>query len=185
MMMKNILTILFLVCIFKMFSIGVVLADADPSDVEKEAAVYRLYASYEHEFPAIRGISAQSALVLHQQGQAVFVDVRKPAEMEVSMLPDAVSEREYKTHPDRFQNKTVIAYCTIGLRSGEFAEKMAEQGIIVLNMEGGILAWLWAGGILQDAGGRTVKQVHVYADKWDLAPVGYDTVRFGFWQRLF
>jgi sodium/bile acid cotransporter 7 len=183
--MKNILTILFSLCVFVMFSKGVALADTDPGDAEKEAAVYRLYASYEHRFPAVRGISAEGARSLHQQGRVIFVDVREPAEMDVSMLPDAVSKREYSAHPDRFQNKTAIAYCTIGLRSGEFADKMAEQGITVFNMEGGILAWLWAGGILQGAGERTVEQVHVYAEKWDLAPSGYKTVRFGFWQRLF
>jgi len=71
-MMKKILTILFILCVFAMFSKGAVLADGDLSDVEKEAAVYRLYASYEQRFPAVRGISAQSALDLHQQGQAAF-----------------------------------------------------------------------------------------------------------------
>ena len=183
--MKKILTILFLLCVFVMFTKGAVFAEADLGEAEKEAAVYRLYASYEHRFPEVRGISAEEARDLHQLGQVIFVDVREPAEMDVSMLPDAVSEREYNAHPNRFLNKTVVAYCTIGLRSGEFAEKMAEPGVTVFNMEGGILAWLWAGGILQGAEERTVNEVHVYAEKWDLAPFGYKTVRFGLWQRLF
>ena len=155
------------------------------NDAEKKEAVYRLYESYQDGFPEVRSISAQEAQDLHGQGQVVFVDVRKPAEMEISMLPGAVSERVYETQADQFKDRTVVAYCTIGFRSGEFAEKMAEKGVMVLNLEGGILAWVWEGGILHNAAGQTVKQIHVYAEKWDLAPAGYATTRFGFWQRVF
>lgn len=184
-MIKSILAISIVICGFLMFSNGLVLADAEMSGAEKEAAVYRLYATYEHEFPAVTGISARKALSLHQQGKVVFVDVRKPAEREISMLPGAVSEEAYEMRGAQIKDRTVVAYCTIGYRSGKFAEKMAEKGLMVFNLEGGILAWVWEGGRLQDAGGQTVKQVHVYAEKWDLAPGGYATTRFGLWQRLF
>lgn len=184
-MMKSILAIPFYLFVFAMLSNGVAFAGSTNGDAEKKAAVYRLYESYQHEFPSAKSISAQQALDLQRQGRVVFVDVRKPAEMEISMLPSAVPAKDYSLSQDRFKGKIVVAYCTIGYRSGMFAEKMAEQGATVLNLEGGILAWLWAGGKLHDAGGRTVKRVHVYAEKWDLAPVGYATSQFGFWQRLF
>ena len=152
---------------------------------EKRTAIFRLYASYMDEFPEVRGISALQAMALHRRGAVVFVDVRKPAEMEISTLPGAVGADAFRAHPDRYRGRTAVAYCTIGYRSGLFAKKMAEQGVPVFNLEGGILAWLWEGGELLDAGGGAVKRVHVYAQKWDLAPPGYETIRFGFWQRLF
>ena len=105
--------------------------------------------------------------------------------MEISTLPGAESAEEYETNADQIKDRTVVAYCTIGYRSGEFAEKMAEKGLMVFNLEGGILTWVWEGGILHNAAGQTVKQVHVYAEKWDLAPLGYETTQFGFWQRVF
>jgi rhodanese-related sulfurtransferase len=184
-MTKHIPAIPIVICGFLVFATGVVLADADLGGAEKEATVYRLYAAYEQEFPAVTGISARKALNLHQQGRVIFVDVRKPAEREISTLPGAVSAEAYEMRGARIKDKTVVAYCTIGYRSGKFAEKMAEKGLMVFNLEGGVLAWVWEGGRLQDAGGQTVKQVHVYAEKWDLAPAAYETTRFGFWQRLF
>ena len=183
--MKSILAIPFFLFVLVIFSNGVVLADADLGEAEKEAAVYRLYTSYEHAFSAVRSISAREALDVYRQGKAVFVDVREPAEMEISMLPGAVSVEDYETRAGQIKDKRVIAYCTIGYRSGEFAEKMVERGVMVFNLEGGILAWVWEGGVLHNAAGQAVKQVHVYAEKWDLAPAGYATTRFGFWQRLF
>ena len=160
-------------------------ARADLGEAEKKAAVYRLYASYEHVFPGGRGISAREAIRWHQQGQVVFVDVREPAETEISMLPGAVRAAAYASRAGQFKGRTVIAYCTIGYRSGKFAEKMAEKGVTAFNLEGGILAWVWEGGRLNNAAGQTVKQVHVYAEKWDQAPAAYKTTTFGFWQRLF
>ena len=182
--MKNNLRNLLVLCVCMAISMGVIFAD-DLTDADKEAAVYQLYAAYEHEFPGVKGISAQTAMALLHQGQVVFVDVRKPAEKEISTLPGAVGEQDYQINADRFKGRTVVAYCTIGYRSGAFAEKMAEKGAEVFNLEGGILAWMWAGGVLHDATGRPVKKAHVYAEKWDLAPAAYETTRFGFWQRLF
>ena len=50
----------------------------------------------------------------------------------------------------------------------------AAQGITVLNLRGGILAWTHAGGSLRDRDGET-RRLHVYGRKWDLAPRGYET----------
>ena len=40
----------------------------------------------------------------------------------------------------------VVAYCTVGYRSAQFAERMASvEGVHVKNLEGGIWAWAAAG----------------------------------------
>lgn len=185
--MKRKVGIQLIFCVMALCLSGLVSAGSagESAAGEKREAVFRLYASYEHEFPSVKSISAQQALALHRQGQVVFVDVRTSDEKAVSLMPGAVGAEAYKTDPARYEGRTVVAYCTIGYRSGVFAEKMAAQGVAVLNLEGGVLAWLWEGGELVDGAGRAVKRVHVYAQKWDLAPPVYETATFGFFQRWF
>ena len=40
----------------------------------------------------------------------------------------------------------MIAYDTVGYRSGLFVEKMRQKGISIANLKGGLLGWLHAGG---------------------------------------
>ncbi|MEO1465267.1 MAG: rhodanese-like domain-containing protein, partial [Cyanobacteria bacterium J06633_1] len=68
-----------------------------------------------------------------------------------------------------------IAYCTIGYRSGLYAQKLAQQGIEVLNLEGSLLAWSHVGGELVNATGRTNK-VHVFGRQWRLTSEDYEPV---------
>lgn len=159
--------------------------DSEMSDTKKKEAVYRMYAGYKKDFPRVRDISPQQAMAWLKQGTVVFVDTRKPAEMAVSMLPGAVSKQDFLNHPDQYKDKTAVAYCTISYRSGVFALEMAKQGITVVNLQGGILAWILEGGRVYDESGKEVERVHVYGDKWDLAPAGYETVKFSLWEQMF
>ena len=164
---------------------GVARADREMSDAEKKETVYRMYAGYKKDFPEVRDISPQQAMALLKQDRVVFVDTRKPAEMAVSMLPGAVSEKDFLNHPERYRDKTIVGYCTISYRSGQFASEIAKQGIPVINLRGGILAWTLEGGKVYDRNGKEVKRIHVYGDKWDYAPTGYESVKFGLWQQIF
>ncbi len=154
-------------------------------DAARKDAVYRMYGEYKRDFPSVRDISPIEARKRFDQGGVVFVDTRKPAEMAVSALPGAVTQGEFTKHPERFFGKTVIAYCTISYRSGLFARDLAHRGIEVLNLKGGILAWILEGGQVNDAQGNPTRRVHVYGDKWDFAPSGWESVKFSFWEQMF
>jgi sodium/bile acid cotransporter 7 len=162
-----------------------VFGNKDMPDDEKIEAVYRMYAGYKKDFPAVEDISPQQAAELLNQGMVVFIDTRKPEEMTVSALPGAVSPQEYLNHRDRFKNKTAVSYCTISYRSGVFAREMAQQDITVVNLRGGILAWILEGGKVYDQNGNEVRRVHVYGDQWDYAPAGYESVTFSLWKQIF
>ena len=164
---------------------GAAWADREISDQKKKETVYRMYAEYKKDFPQVRDISPQQAMELLSQGKVVFVDTRKAAEMAVSMLPNAVAELDFLKDPEQYQDKTVVGYCTISYRSGKFVGKVAEQGINLLNLQGGILAWTLEGGKVYDQGGKPVKRIHVYGDTWDYAPEGYETVKFKLWEQIF
>ena len=164
---------------------GITRSDRELSDSEKKETVYRMYAGYKKNFPNVKDLSPRQAMELLNRDKLVFVDTRKPAEMAVSMLPGAVSRQYFLSHTNQYKDKTIVAYCTISYRSGIFARELAKDGITVLNLQAGILAWTLEGGKVYDKSGKKVKRIHVYGDKWDYAPVGYETVKFSLVERLF
>jgi sodium/bile acid cotransporter 7 len=153
---------------------GIALAGASMSDSQKLARIDELYRGYRKDFTGVGEIEPQEAMRLLQEDKAVFIDVREPKEQAVSMLPSAVTAEEFLKTPGRHADRVLIGYCTISYRSGKLAQQLAAQGITVLNLRGGILAWAHAGGTLRDRDGET-RRLHVYGRKWDLAPHGYET----------
>ena len=154
------------------------------TDQQKLKIVYDMYDGYKKDFPGVLDIRPKKAMELLKEGRLVFVDTRRPAEMEVSMLPHAITREEFLKDPEKYKDMTVVAYCTISYRSGKFAEEMAKKGIQVLNLKGGLLAWVLEGEKVYDSHGET-RRIHVYGKKWDYPPAGYESVTFGFFDRLF
>lgn len=112
----------------------------------------------------------------------ILVDAREAKEREVSMLPRALAPEEFAARYRRGFPKgaTVLVYCTIGYRSGLYAQELRKQGIAALNLEGGVLLWSHEGGEFRyrDAEGRLrrTRRVHVYAPEWNLLREGYKAV---------
>ncbi len=182
---KLIIALRLCVSISLFFLAGIAWGDRELSDIEKKETVYRMYAGYKKDFPNVKDLSPRQALELLNRDKLVFVDTRKPAEMAVSMLPGAVSRQYFLKHANQYKDKAIVAYCTISYRSGVFARDLSKDGIPVLNLQAGILAWTLEGGKVYDKSGKEVKRIHVYGDKWDYAPAGYETVKFSLVERLF
>ncbi len=134
-----------------------------------------MYGRYRRAFPGIAEISAAAALELTAGGLVVFVDIRDPAEQAISMLPGAVTGEELLTDPDHFADHPLVAYCTVGYRSGKFVQRYSDRFPRLQNLEGGILAWLHAGGQVYHCNLPT-RRVHVYGERWLLQPAGYEPV---------
>ena len=147
------------------------------TDTEKSDIVRKMYEKEKTNFSEVEDISPTSARDLYEKGEAVFIDVRTPEEQLVSMLPGAVTDQDLVNTPSILQGKIAMAYCTIGYRSGQFAEDMSLQGVRVLNVQGGILAWVFSGGKVYQAG-RETRRVHVYEEEWNYLPEGYEPVMF-------
>jgi rhodanese-related sulfurtransferase len=150
-------------------------ADDAMSDDARRARIETLYRDHKKDFADVQDIAPSEAMELLKAGRAVFVDVREEKEQDVSMLPGAVTDKEFLLHPERYRDKTLIGYCTISYRSGKLAEKLKARGIAMLNLQGGLLAWAHAGGKLYDRNGET-RRIHVYGPQWDLAPQGYESL---------
>jgi rhodanese-related sulfurtransferase len=144
---------------------------------QRHKAVQELYANYKKCFPEIPEVTPEETMKLLQEEQAVVLDVRPAVERLVSKLPGAIAASEFLQCPDRYAGKTLIAYDTVGYRSGLFVDKLRKQGIGISNLQGGLLGWLHAGGKLYDANGCETRRVHVYGCMWNYAPFGFETLR--------
>jgi sodium/bile acid cotransporter 7 len=145
------------------------------SEAGKRAKIETLYRNYRKDFANVQDIAPAAAMELLKSNAAVFVDVRAKKEQAVSMLPGAITEQAFLNHIDRYRDKTVISYCTISYRSGKLAAKLKARGVVMLNLRGGLLAWVHDGGKVYDRTGET-RRIHVYGRKWDLGPKDYEAV---------
>lgn len=146
------------------------------SDAAKRQKIMAMYRNYAQEFPLIEGISVEELQRLQRQAKnIVIVDVRSPKEQAISQIPGAITVEEFESDLKQYAQNTVIAYCTIGYRSGRYAEKWRQQGVKILNLEGSLLAWSHIQGKLIDANGMTNK-VHVFGRQWQLTGQNYQPV---------
>lgn len=104
--------------------------------------------------PTIEDVSPEDAARLREQG-AVLLDVREPDEWEAGHAPDAVHVplSAVASAADRFAGQEVVAVCRGGGRSAKAAAALAQSGITVRNVSGGMMAWKAAGlPVVRDGG---------------------------------
>lgn len=102
----------------------------------------------------------------------ILVDVRSDEEVQVSVIPGAITKAQYEKDREQYQGKTVIAYCTVGGRSAKYASDLAKQGTPVKNFKGSILEWVNAELPLVTLDGKPTNRVHLYSDRYT-APKKY------------
>lgn len=102
-------------------------------------------------WPSLQGRGARITLLqatqLINQGKAVVVDVREPAEFSAGHLRDAknipLGELPNRLGElDKFKSKTAIAVCQTGARSARAAAQLKKAGFgAAFSLEGGVAAW--------------------------------------------
>ena len=145
------------------------------SDEAKRARIKAMYDGYREAFPEVRAVAVAELEALGGEQGVLLIDVREPKETTVSRIPGAVTREEFEAAAESYRDRTVVTYCTIGYRSGLYADELRQRGFDVLNLEGSILAWTHAGLPLAGETGET-KAVHVYGSRWNLAAEGYEAV---------
>ncbi|MDQ2658906.1 MAG: rhodanese-like domain-containing protein [Verrucomicrobiota bacterium] len=130
-------------------------------------------AKIHREFPDVPRITtAELADWLHDPARPapLLLDVRTPAEFEVSHLknaeriaPDALASAVHQP-----KDRPIVTYCSVGYRSGGLAEKLRGAGFThVSNLEGSIFAWANEGRPVY-AGAAKVTKVHPFNHVWGL-----------------
>ncbi len=146
------------------------------SDAEKLARLEAMAAEDRRAFPEVPAVAPADLEGWLRGGRLVLVDVRTPAEQAVSRIPGALTAAEFEARRPELAGAVVVTYCTIGYRSGLYAERLRTEGWDARNLAGSLLAWTHAGGSLVDPEGRPTRRLHVYGERWDLAAAGYETV---------
>ena len=130
-------------------------------------------AKIRRDFPAVRRITTvELAEWINdpRRSQPFLLDVRERAEFEVSHLP-----RAHHVAPDAPASTVhqpidlpIVTYCSVGYRSGAFAERLRAAGFTnVVNLEGSIFRWANEGRPLFRHQ-RQVEMVHPYNRTWGL-----------------
>ena len=145
-------------------------------DDARRQRIDELYAGYRSSFPDVPEVTASELAVLLEDDEVVLVDVREANERAVSTIPGALTREQFKARGETLRGRRVVTYCTIGYRSGLFAEELRGRGFDAWNLAGSILSWTHAGRPLVDDQGGLTHRVHVYGRKWDLAAEGYEAV---------
>ena len=142
----------------------------------KKQQIDQMYEGYQRKaFPAVSTVMVEQLLAWQQSEPVVLVDVRKPEEQAISMLPSAISFEEFQENLDIYKDHKIVYYCTIGYRSGVEAKKAQKKNLDVYNLHGGVLSWSHADQPFIRGDGET-QDVHVYGKKWNLTPQGYNPV---------
>ena len=105
----------------------------------------------------------------------VVVDVRSAEEQAVSLIPGAITDQQFEKDRKQYQGRSVIAYCTIGVRSEHYARELIDSGQEALNFKGSILAWCEAKYPLVTPEGKPTERVHTYSDRYKV-PAEYSAI---------
>ncbi len=105
----------------------------------------------------------------------LVVDVRTEAESNVSVIPGALPLRLFEKDRDLYKGRTVICYCTIGVRSEKFARSLRHDGFNAWNFKGSILEWCKHHYPLVDLDGHSTRQVHTWSGAYSV-PSDYEAV---------
>jgi rhodanese-related sulfurtransferase len=122
-----------------------------------------------------RSAEAKAAGEQPPEAEFVVVDVRSDAEVSVSIIPGAITKAEFERERAKYRGKLVIPYCTVGGRSGAYAQKLAGEGVKVYNYKGSILKWIDAELPLVTLDGKPTNRVHTYSDRYKI-PAKYEQV---------
>ncbi len=131
-------------------------------------------AEVRHKFPMVPRLQTGELaawIADRNRPRPLLLDVREPAEFAFSHLAGA-RRVDPAADPARLadlpKDQPIVAYCSVGYRSAQFAERLRQAGFTdVYNLEGSIFQWAGEDRPLS-RDGQPVKQVHPYSRTWGL-----------------
>ena len=146
------------------------------TDQGKQARIEEMCTEYRESYPDVPELNVDELVALQSAEDVVLVDVREPREREVSMIPGAIAKDAFERDKGQYAGSKVVVYCTIGYRSGVYAEELRDEGLDAYNLRGSLLAWAHSGKLLLTPNGVETKRVHVYGKEWNLLPDSHEGV---------
>jgi len=118
-------------------------------------------------------ISVEELRMLQLNDEVYILDARELEEYDVSRIPgglfigfsDFSSEMITEKIPD--SDRTIVVYCSLGIRSEEIGEKLRKAGYSnIRNLYGGIFEWKNNGYPIVDSEGNETEKVHSFSKAW-------------------
>ena len=106
------------------------------------------------------------------QNDYLILDTRKKEEYDVSHIPGAIwvdqnVEDSIYAFAKAYKEKPIVVYCSVGIRSEQFGEKLQKQGFNnIQNLYGSIFAWKDQGYEVVNAQEKPTDSVHVFSKVW-------------------
>ena len=118
----------------------------------------------------VRMCSKEVAMIQAEDipADAIIVDRRDQEEIDISHIPGSISDVKFDDYVKEQLEKDalIVVYCSVGYRSGEYAEELQEAGFTnVYNLYGGIFKWVNEGREVVNYNGPT-QAIHTYNKKW-------------------
>jgi rhodanese-related sulfurtransferase len=125
------------------------------------------------DFPDVTTITPEeleSRLDGPEAERPILLDVREAEEFAVSHLAGAIRVQPGSDASETLESipkdALIVAYCSVGYRSSELAERLMARGYTnVVNLEGSIFEWANEGHPVE-RDGSLVEQVHPYDPNW-------------------
>jgi rhodanese-related sulfurtransferase len=150
-------------------------ADLDPANPRLSLADVERTVGSMYPLPEISTAELANKI---ESGEFVLFDVREQTEFDTSHLagaihvePDMDAKSFLVEHGTQLENRTVVFYCAVGVRSGRILERLrngiaAYRPAAVYNLRGGIFRWFVDGHHVVDARGTTDK-IHPFDAAWN------------------
>ena len=146
------------------------------SELPDTKRVEKLISECQRRYPKPPWITVKEFLRRSKQEEWIIVDARSRREQDVSIIPGAIGKSAFKAQIDEHKQKNILIYCTVGCRSGAYAQRLRKKGFHAFNLTGGVLAWALEGKTFVTPYGNVTRRVHVYGRKWNALPPSYEAV---------
>lgn len=169
----------FLIFLNLNLTLGLATSCINPQEMgDPKKVVMAMANSIERQFPSAPQLSIeeyQRKLKENPKG-LILVDVRSEEEMAISKIEGAITRKEFEDQREKYKDKLVVSYCTIGQRSSEYTVELRKIGFQAFNLKESILGWTHHSLPLTDPKGERTKKVHVYGEAWNLAAKDYKAI---------
>jgi len=146
-----------------------------PDEVQNKFQIVKsMGETLEKQYSTIPHISIEDFQSL-DKNTFILVDNRSAPEIEISYIPNSITQKVYEENLPNYIGKKVVVYSTIGNRSSKYVLILKDKNIDAYNLKEGILGWAHRKLPLLSSGKET-QRVHVYTDAWNFTPVGYEGV---------
>jgi rhodanese-related sulfurtransferase len=148
-------------------------------------AEFTKHAEKNSNIPVIRTKEILEMMNSYDENHLLLVDVRSPPEIDISTINNAITREELELLPfEDTKDKHIVLFCTIGLRSGNYASELVNRGYSDVRNGEGVVLWshLSEGeAFFNRKQGAFTMEIHGFGKPWsEMFSPEYTVITFSF-----